>query len=200
MCAGYAATVAVLMFEAWMRLAPPPDGMGWSPTCPALFLLEAGNRRTPDGACSWWAAGDSPRPNDMNSCHERHSFEPSSVRPAAAEFTPRRSQRFQEWFATKEVIAEIRKSDPPTARLPNCAPTPSRRQRDGRGLILSRVRMEWRERERAMTAAQHATAEAWLQPSVASLLRPTRVLSPQVVEAAVRKTRLGQVGLTLCSA
>ena len=36
------------------------------------------------------------------------SFDPSSVRPAVAEFTPRRPQRFQELYAAKDVIAELR--------------------------------------------------------------------------------------------
>jgi hypothetical protein len=36
------------------------------------------------------------------------SFDPSSVRPAAAEFTPRRPQHFQELYAAKDVMAELR--------------------------------------------------------------------------------------------
>ena len=45
---------------------------------PALFLLEAENRRAPDGACRWWSAGGSPRPTAMGSCHERHSLRPTT--------------------------------------------------------------------------------------------------------------------------
>jgi len=36
------------------------------------------------------------------------SFDPSSVRQAIAQFTPRRPQRFQELYAAKDVIAELR--------------------------------------------------------------------------------------------
>jgi hypothetical protein len=36
------------------------------------------------------------------------SFDPASVRQAVADFTPRRPQRFQDLYAAKDVIAELR--------------------------------------------------------------------------------------------
>ncbi len=37
------------------------------------------------------------------------SFDPDKIRNAVAEFTPRRPQKFQELFAAKDVVIELRK-------------------------------------------------------------------------------------------
>jgi hypothetical protein len=37
------------------------------------------------------------------------SFDPEKIRNAVAEFTPRRPQKFQELFAAKDVVIELRK-------------------------------------------------------------------------------------------
>ena len=86
------------------RNCPPPQPRSW----PTL----AGNPNRPSDVrpvALSWLFGHSPVSTSTSApCKPMSSFDPTAVRKAVEEFTPRRPQRFQDLLPAKDVITELR--------------------------------------------------------------------------------------------
>jgi hypothetical protein len=117
----------VSLIALWRRHALPlPAGRFWRPRtnrrkgarCPRNDGPSGrGNRQSATTNRPWHSRGRALSVSASNPQVDRFSpnriqcmsaFDPSSVRQAVAEFTPRRPQRFQDLYAAKEVISELR--------------------------------------------------------------------------------------------